>query len=182
MLEFHDEFLKLHDMDICSLEDGGAIDRNLDAVDDIRVRIAATMGLIEKLMKNRFDRELERVGLTISQIQVLIYILREQRKKEREITAKELEQRFRVSNPTMSGILRRLEKKGFIVRKPGSLDKRNKQIRIQADVDELYRLVEDRIAQEKERLFQGITKEELQGLAKSLTQILHNIDQDRKEE
>ncbi len=182
MLEFQDEFLKLHHMDICSLEDGEAIDRNLDAVDDVRVRIMATMGLIDKLMKNRFDRELERVGLTISQVQVLIYILREQRKKDREITAKELEQRFRVSNPTMSGILRRLEKKGFIERKTGSLDKRNKQICIKSDVEKLYRLVEDRVAQENERLFQGITKEELQCLAKCLTQILRNIDQDRKEE
>lgn len=187
MLDLHDKVLELHDMDIgniecMDLEDRGSISKNLDAVDDIRVRIAVTMGFIEKVMKNRFERELDRIGLTTAQVQVLIYILREQHKQDREITARELEQRFRVSNPTMSGILRRLEKKGVIERKPGSSDKRNKQIRIQADVEQLYMQVEQRVDQEKGRLFKGFTEEELEGLSKSLTKILHNLDQIGKEE
>ncbi len=186
-MDLHDEVLELHDMDIGNIEcmdlkDGGAIRKNLDALDDIKVRIAVTMGFIEKVMKNRFDRELDRIGLTIAQVQVLIYILREQHKQDREITARELEQRFRVSNPTMSGILRRLEKKGIIERKPGSQDKRNKQIRIKADVEQLYMQVDQRVNQEKRRLFEGFTEDELEGLSKSLTKILHNLDQIGKEE
>ena len=164
------------------LNQPGFIRENLEAVDDIHMRIGITLGIIDKVMKARFDRELERAGLTVSQMEVLIYILKEQKKQDREITARELEQRFRVSNPTMSGILRRLEKKGFIERKPGSQDKRNKQIRIKENIDELYQMIQSRINVEKERLFRGFTREELAEMAKLSAKLLHNLEQDGKEE
>lgn len=164
------------------LDQPGFIRENLEAVDDIHMRIGITLGIIDKVMKTRFDRELERAGLTVSQMEVLIYILKEQKKQDREITARELEQRFRVSNPTMSGILRRLEKKGFIGRMPGSQDKRNKQIRIKENIDELYQLIQSRINVEKERLFREFTREELAELARLSAKLLHNLEQDGKEE
>ena len=111
-----------------------------------------------------------------------MYILKEQKKQDREITARELEQRFRVSNPTMSGVLRRLEKKGFIERKPGSQDKRNKQIRIRENIDALHQMIHDRINVEGKRMFRGFTKEELAELARLSAKLLHNLEQDGEEE
>ncbi len=164
------------------LEQPDFIREKLDAVDDVHMRIGITLGTIDKVMKAKFDRELERAGLTVSQMQVLMYILKEQKKQDREITARELEQRFRVSNPTMSGVLRRLEKKGFIERKPGSQDKRNKQIRIRENIDALHQMIHDRINVEGKRMFRGFTKEELAELARLSAKLLHNLEQDGEEE
>ena len=114
--------------------------------------------------------DLAKVGLTSAQVQVLVYILRRSG-REKEITAKELEDRFQVSNPTMSGILKRLEKKNFIERRPGSADKRNKQILIKGDAQQMRKMIEERIRQEKDRVFQGFTTEELERLLQLITKM-----------
>ena len=158
-------------------EEEEKIRKNLDTSGDVKLRGATILGFMGKALKAKFDRELERTGLTVTQMQVIFYIARQQRRGgEREITAKELETRFRVSNPTMSGILRRLEKKGLIERRPGCLDKRNKQIRLREDMDGVYERVEERIIEERERLFRGFTEEELEGMSKSLRKLLHNLE------
>ena len=171
------EEINFGDMQCMDPEEEEKIRKSLDTFADAKLRIATILGFMGKAMKTRFDRELERTGLTITQMQVIFYIARQQRRGgAREITARELETRFRVSNPTMSGILRRLEKKGLIERMPGRLDKRNKQIRLREDLDGLCERVEERIVEERERLFEGFTEEELAGLSKSLRKLLHNLE------
>lgn len=164
---------------ICKKE--GPMDAVAQRLEDTKLQIFATMGMLGKMQKNRFDEELEQVGLTAAQVQVLLYLLRNSG-KGREITAREIERRFHVSNPTVSGILKRLEKKGFIVRVPGSIDKRNKQIRIRGDVETFCRCIEERVQQEKEKVFYGFTPEELERLLQLITKLLHNLKKDRNEE
>ena len=54
--------------------------------------------------KMKIDMELEKIGLTVAQSQILFYIMLNSGGGEKEITARDLEQRFQVSNPTISGI------------------------------------------------------------------------------
>ncbi len=177
----------LQDIDIADIECMDPVDQMDfqvspdDPVENTMLRIAATMGLIGRMQKVRLDMDLAKVGLTSAQVQVLVYILRRSG-REKEITAKELEDRFQVSNPTMSGILKRLEKKNFIERRPGSADKRNKQILIKGDAQQMRKMIEERIRQEKDRVFQGFTTEELERLLQLITKILHNLKTDRSEE
>ncbi len=159
----------------------GGADTEKEPLENMKLRLLTTMRLIERAQKSKFDMELEQVGLTAAQMQVLIYLLRNS-DNGKEITARELEKRFQVSNPTMSGILKRLEKKQFIMRLPGSIDKRNKQIKIRGDVEIFGRLIEARVGKEMERMFAGFTPQEIETLLQLITKLLHNIKLDRNEE
>lgn len=70
------------------------------------------------LIKNIHDRfeakrnaDCKKVGLTFSQFRVLIYL---KNHKSKIVTQKELEVDFKVSHPTINGIIRRLENRNFI--------------------------------------------------------------------
>ena len=153
----------------------------LGVFNNTTVRVIAVMGLIGKMQRARIDKKLEYLDLTGPQMDVLFYLINSQ-DRESEVTAKELEQMFRVSNPTMSGILKRLEKKGFIERTPGKLDKRNKQIRVKGDIQKFYNIIEKEINVEKSNIFNGFTQEELEVMLKLLMKLLRNLDKDKKEE
>ncbi len=153
-----------------------------EASDDIRLRIGNVMEAIGRVKIKEIDEEMERIGLTEAQVRVLLYILQNGGGFDREITARELEERFRVSNPTMSGILKRLEKKEFIERFPGSFDKRNKQIRIKGDREGLYRMIRNRTDQEKRIAFAGFTREELEKLLELLIRLYQNMENVGNEE
>ncbi len=170
-----------HDSGMESDQGNGGADTEKEPLENMKLRLLTTMRLIERAQKSKFDMELEQVGLTAAQMQVLIYLLRNS-DNGKEITARELEKRFQVSNPTMSGILKRLEKKQFIMRLPGSIDKRNKQIKIRGDVEIFGRLIEARVGKEMERMFAGFTPQEIETLLQLITKLLHNIKLDRNEE
>lgn len=82
----------------------------LESLKDRGIRVMVLLGIIGKMQRVQADRELEKLGLTSVQMEVLMYLLKREH-EGCEVTARELERRFRVSNPTMSGILKRLEKK-----------------------------------------------------------------------
>lgn len=177
--------MKLQDMGVRCIDCIDLDDREfrdcLGAAYDTKFRIIAMMGLLDRKQKMKMDMELEKIGLTAAQAQILFYIMLNSGGGEKEITARELEQRFQVSNPTISGILKRLEKKEFIERTPGTFDKRKQQIRIKGDVLSLQKNAEERMRTEKEKMFRNFTEEELDRLSELLTKLLYNIE-DRNEE
>ena len=63
---------------------------------------------IDRLFKLRMDRNLEKSGLTNSQMHVLMYLLHH---PDQKVTQKCLCQEFEVKHSTMSGILNRMEDK-----------------------------------------------------------------------
>ena len=139
----------------------------LESLKDRGLRVMVLLGIIGKMQRVQADRELEKLGLTSVQMEVLMYLL----KREHEgcgVTARELERRFRVSNPTMSGILKRLEKKGMIERTASEKDKRNKQIKLRVDVFDVRSEMIKKLLDGKEFLFGNFTEEELAGMEKFL--------------
>lgn len=153
----------------------------LESKEDSRVRIIMTLGMLANMKKAKMNRELERSGLTTAQLQVLFYILHNN-PEEHELTAKELERRFRVSNPTISGILKRLEKKDWIERRPGLADRRNKQIRLKGDGIGLYNLMQERMEREMKTMFRDFTNEEIERLLQLLIKLFYNLDNMGNEE
>lgn len=57
------------------------------------------------------NAQLETCGLTCAQMDVLIYLLE---RRDRAVSMRDLERYFRLSHPTVTGLVRRLEKKGFL--------------------------------------------------------------------
>ncbi|MBO5093045.1 MAG: MarR family transcriptional regulator [Lachnospiraceae bacterium] len=173
--------MQLQDMEVGFGLTNEEIEEAYGRINDTRLQIAMTLGMLDHIQKNKINRKLEKVGLTTTQLQVLIYILYNNA-NVRELTAKELETRFRVSNPTMSGILKRLEKKGIIERAPGVRDKRSKQIRIKGEAPDFFSLIEERTKEEAKKMFRDFSDAELERLLQLLRKLLHNFDNTENEE
>lgn len=89
--------------------------------------------------------------------------------------AKDIEEKFHLSHPTVSGLLARLEKKGFIEFRPDEQDKRCKRIHIlpkgEACNERIYHVI-----LENERLIvRGFSEDEKVQFAGFLTRAANNL-------
>nr|MCR5552608.1 MarR family transcriptional regulator [Oscillospiraceae bacterium] len=71
-------------------------------------------------------QDMERLGLTSTQGYLLGWLTRN---ADRSVTPSELGRSFKLSQPTISGILQRLEAKGFVTMEADSNDRRRKYVR-----------------------------------------------------
>lgn len=92
-------------------------------------RIVEMMKYLFHRQETMLNRHMERYELTYAQMQTLLYIMDV---SDAEVVSKDIEERFGISNPTASGIIKRLEKKGFITRKVCEKDGRIKFIYLTA--------------------------------------------------
>lgn len=74
--------------------------------------------------------------------------------------AKDIEEAFQLSHPTVSGLLARLEKKGFIEFRPDEHDKRCKRIYILEKGHQLHELIHVALNNNEATLVQDFTDEE----------------------
>lgn len=88
---------------------------------------------------------------------------------------RDIEEAFRLSHPTVSGLLTRLEKKGFIEFRPDENDRRCKRIYMlpkgQNVVDTMHRTIE----QNERRMVQGFTEQEKEQFAQFMQRAIENM-------
>lgn len=89
--------------------------------------------------------------------------------------ARDIEQAFQLSHPTVSGILTRLEKKGFIEFRPDEADRRCKRIYILPKGMELDETMHRTIRATEDRLVQDFTPEEKEQFTQLLLRAIHNM-------
>lgn len=95
---------------------------------------------INDLLQKKADQEMKELGLTFSQHHVLVYLVHQ---KDFTASLKEIEHTFRVAQPTMAGLVIRLEEKGLIETFGKPDDKRIKMVRLTKegkDVCEISRM------------------------------------------
>lgn len=89
--------------------------------------------------------------------------------------AKDIEEKFHLSHPTVSGLLARLEKKGFIESRPDEADRRCKRIYMLpkgADCNEkIYNIIQEN----EKKLVTGFTEAEKQQFTDLLTRAANNL-------
>ena len=101
--------------------------------------------------------------------------LEEQLKEFPEEFTLALERALSLKNPTVTGILKRLDEKGFLFCVPSTTDKRKKNIYLTEKAYDIQRRMEaDRKKLEKE-LTRGMTKKEITALKRGLEKLLYNI-------
>ena len=92
--------------------------------------------------------------------------------------AKDVETEFGLTHPTVSGILSRLEKKGFIEFRPDSADRRCKRIYVlekgNEHIDQIRRIIQEN----EERIVQGFSEEEKMQFAAFLDRAIRNMGGD----
>lgn len=88
---------------------------------------------------------------------------------------KDIEDVFHLSHPTVSGLLSRLEKKGFLELRPDDADRRCKRVYLLSKGKACIALMDSTIRENEERMIQGFLPEEQAAFSAYLTRAIRNI-------
>lgn len=88
---------------------------------------------------------------------------------------RDIEEAFQLSHPTVSGILSRLEQKGFIEFRPDEEDRRCKRIYLLPKGLQLHETMHQTILATEEKLVEGFSEEEKQQFVTLLTHAISNL-------
>ena len=141
---------------------------------DGQMPIGLRFSLLHRSFKKKMDETLAEKELTGVQFGVLGALVRMERSGKGEISQRDLEQATRLTHPTMTEILKRLEKKDFLRCEQSGRDRRCKSIRA---TEKAYLLKNDLAAVEEETfqwLCTGLSREQVEGLLTATDQMLRN--------
>ena len=134
--------------------------------------LGMTFRVIYKTLENNKNKSLESLDLTSSQTGVLIYLLLNQ---NNEINQKDIENYLNLKNPTVTGILNRLEKKDFITRTTSNKDARHKIIVLTDKSKNIQKEVFDEIDFMEKQITKNMSQKEIDILFKLLQKVLENM-------
>ena len=142
------------------------------------MRERTTIGFLVKQINNiyekDFNRMLKSIGITSSQCAVLDYLFHSSKE---EITQRDIERHLSLKNPTVTGLLKRLDEKGFILSVPSTTDKRCKNIYLTEKAYDIQKKKEASRKKSDRQLTMGMTQKEVQALKKALEKVLYNISE-----
>lgn len=111
------------------------------------------------------------MDLTASQGHIMAFITHRQDPP----CPRDIEEAFQLSHPTVSGLLSRLEQKGFIEFRPDENDRRSKRIYVLPKGMELDETMHRTILATEEQLVKDFTPEEKAQFAEFLLRAIHNM-------
>lgn len=128
------------------------------------------------LNQTRLNAMFAQFDLTASQTFTLIHLFR-MREEGRIINQRDIENELDISNPTVTGILNRLEAKGLIQRKTSTKDARMKHIRLTKKALELDKVLRKGFAENEKALVSCLNEEETKQLDEMLCRILASLSE-----
>ena len=127
--------------------------------------------MVEHLAKRIGDEHLKKIDLTQSQADVIVLLAHESDKVFRQ---RDIERALNYSNPTVTGLINRLEQKRFIVRR---IDPEDSRARIISLTDKALQIIEEiyeSIRQTEKMLLEGFSEEEVELLQPLMSRIAKN--------
>jgi DNA-binding MarR family transcriptional regulator len=134
--------------------------------------VGFTIKQINNIYEKNLNEKMKKIGITSSQCAVLDYLFRTNKD---EVSQRDVERGLSLKNPTVTGILKRLDEKGFILCVPNAKDKRKKNIYLTEKAYDIQRKMEAERRKLDRQLVRGMTKKETEALAKALEKVLDNI-------
>ena len=129
---------------------------------------------ISTIYEKEFNNRLRKLGITASQCAVLDYLFNA---SIEEVTQKDIEKGLNLKNPTVTGILKRLEENGFILIVPSNKDKRCKNVYLTEKSYDIQRKMDMERKKIDKMLTIGMTKKEIAALEKMLARVLYNVEE-----
>lgn len=114
---------------------------------------------------------LSSMDLTSAQGHLIGFLAR----SDKPLCARDIEEAFHLSHPTVSGLLSRLEKKAFLELRPDPEDRRCKRIYLLPKGRECIEVMDRTILSNEERLLRGFTPEEKEQFSVYLTRAIRNM-------
>ena len=99
-----------------------------------------------------------------------------------QIYPKDIEKRFHLTHPTVSGILKRLEAKGFLMSETESSDRRCKRVTMTPKAEECQKEIERHIQALERTMVAGMTPEEAISFGRLLDLAYENLSNEMKKE
>ena len=130
--------------------------------------------LLHRSFKKRMDRKLAELELTGVQFGVLGCLVRREQDGREETSQRDLEEAFHMSHATMTDLVQRLEKKGFISSQRSSRDRRSKSLRATEKAYSLKQAVKEVENDSFRWLSRGLTEQQIQELLDITDVMLRN--------
>lgn len=118
------------------------------------------------------NNDLRASGLTIMQVALLTNL---NKRHNREMTMKEIERQFSISQPTVVGIVSRMEEKGIVESYLDSADRRVKIVHITEKGESLVTDAEECVDCAERRLVEGLSDKDIETLLSLLEQMRENL-------
>lgn len=144
---------------------------------DRRRRLWYLIKQIHLSMETVFNNALKEENITKSQADVLRYL---HMNKDERITQKDIERYFDISNPTVTGILNRLEAKDLIVRSVDSTDARVRLVTLSKHGEETFYSFVKKLEDNNEMMMSAVALEDWELLLDMLNLILDKVDDIRR--
>lgn len=136
-----------------------------------------SVGTLVKCITNEYEKHLSKmmseVGLTSAQCEVLYFLYES---NDEQVNQRDIEEYLNLSNPTVTGLLKRLDEKGYILIVPNSTDKRKKNVHLSERFYQLERKITMSKRKMEKDLLRGMRKSEVESLKKHLEKALRNIE------
>lgn len=134
------------------------------------------MGFLIKQINTVYEKELnerlKKLGLTSSQCAVLDYLFNAGLE---EVSQRDIERGLNLKNPTVTGILKRLDEKGFVLAVQSAEDKRKKHVYLTEKSYDIQRKMEAQRKKLDRMLCRGLSGKEKAAAERLLLRMLDNL-------
>lgn len=136
-----------------------------------------SIGELVKSITNEYEKSFNQLvasnGITVSQCSVLNYLYETNKEY---VNQKDIEAHLNLSNPTVTGLLKRLDEKGYIIIVPNSQDKRKKNVYLTEQAFAMQKKIARSRRKMERALVRGMKKSEVQCFQRYLEKALYNIE------
>lgn len=133
---------------------------------------------LDQAGKQRVDQQFNAMELTAMQSYVLRYL---HDRRGEVVYPKDIEQRFRLTHPTVSGLLARLEAKGFVTCTPDPDDRRCKRVAETVKAEQCHLAIHETFRELEQQTLRGFTPEETASLLALLDRAIANLYETQEE-
>lgn len=127
--------------------------------------------VINERMQASADADLKEQGLTFAQSQVIVYLI----EHAGQALQKEIETSLKVSHPTVSGLVSRLEKNGFVRTWAAEDDRRNKVVELTDKAHDAGDRMRATMRERDRELLAGLDEREQTELIRMLRRVYANV-------
>lgn len=128
-------------------------------------------------IRKELDNNLLEYDLTTSQCRILFFI---HFRKDEKTALKDIENHMQVTHPTVVGIVKRLEEKGFVSTTSDPEDHRVKLVKTTEKTTQVIKRLEQKRKKMDERLLDGFTETEVKELRQMLDRIAGNLKKNKE--